>query len=186
MISLTDGMILYHGSYTEVSQIQLEKCSKGKDFGQGFYLTSSHSQAEKFIRLSCKKQIRLKNISEDTESGYISVYKLHLSEKMSFKLFESADKEWLHFVAANRDIGLFSDILNQYKKTDIIGGKIANDRTARTLNAYIDGLFGEPGMKQADDFAIQTLMPNRLEDQYCFRTEAAIAALEFIGSEYHV
>ena len=60
MISLTDGMILYHGSYTEVSQIQLEKCSKGKDFGQGFYLTSSHSQAEKFIRLSCKKQIRLK------------------------------------------------------------------------------------------------------------------------------
>ena len=36
MISLTDGMILYHGSYTEVSQIQLEKCSKGKDFGRGF------------------------------------------------------------------------------------------------------------------------------------------------------
>ena len=77
-------------------------------------------------------------------------------------------------------------MLNQYKKTDIIGGKIANDRTARTLNAYIDGLFGEPGTQQADDFAIQTLMPNRLEDQYCFRTEAAIAALEFIGSEYHV
>lgn len=185
MISLTNGMILYHGSYTEVSQIQLEKCSKGKDFGQGFYLTSSHSQAEKFIKLSCKKQIRLKNIPEETKSGYISIYKLHLSEKVSFKLFESADKEWLHFVAANRDENLFGDMLNQYKKIDIIGGKIANDRTARTLNAYIDGLFGEPGTETADNFTIQTLLPNRLENQYCFRTERAIEALEFIGSEYY-
>lgn len=41
MIHLTDGMILYHGSYTEVSEIDLSKCRAGLDFGQGFYLTSS-------------------------------------------------------------------------------------------------------------------------------------------------
>ena len=40
MISLVNGMLLYHGSYAEVSDVNLEKCSKGKDFGQGFYVTS--------------------------------------------------------------------------------------------------------------------------------------------------
>ncbi len=29
-----DGMILYHGSYTEIPQINLCKCEAGKDFGQ--------------------------------------------------------------------------------------------------------------------------------------------------------
>ena len=52
--------------------------------------------------------------------------------------------------------------------------------------AYIDGLYGQPGTNQADDFAIRTLLPNRLGDQYCFRTEAAVNTLEFVRSEYHV
>ena len=36
MISLTDGMILYHGSYTEVSQIQLENVLRGKILDRAF------------------------------------------------------------------------------------------------------------------------------------------------------
>ena len=49
MINLTNGMLLYHGSYTEVPNIELEKCKTGKDFGRGFYVTSSYSQAQRFI-----------------------------------------------------------------------------------------------------------------------------------------
>ena len=40
MLTLTDGMLLYHGSFTQVSQIDLGKCKAGKDFGRGFYVTS--------------------------------------------------------------------------------------------------------------------------------------------------
>lgn len=46
MVELSDGMILYHGSYCEVKIPDLAKCSAFKDFGKGFYLTSSKEQAD--------------------------------------------------------------------------------------------------------------------------------------------
>ena len=44
MISLVNGMLLYHGSYAEVSDINLEKCSKGKDLDKGFTLQVQKSR----------------------------------------------------------------------------------------------------------------------------------------------
>lgn len=55
MMNITDGMLLYHGSFTEVSSIALEKCKHGKDFGCGFYVTSSYEQARSFVPLSISK-----------------------------------------------------------------------------------------------------------------------------------
>ncbi len=49
MLELKDGFMLYHGSYCEVRKPNLNKCAKKKDFGQGFYLTSSKDQAESFF-----------------------------------------------------------------------------------------------------------------------------------------
>lgn len=48
MLDLKDGFVLYHGSYCEVKEPDLAKCAKRKDFGQGFYLTTSKEQAEKY------------------------------------------------------------------------------------------------------------------------------------------
>ena len=39
-------MILYHGSNQIIEQIDLSKGRKGKDFGQGFYLSDSFEQAK--------------------------------------------------------------------------------------------------------------------------------------------
>lgn len=55
MQELVDGLILYHGSYCEVSSPQLSKCAKRKDFGKGFYLTSSREQAVSFLKTSIIK-----------------------------------------------------------------------------------------------------------------------------------
>ena len=44
MRGLTDGVVLYHGSYCEVRSPDLGMCAKYKDFGRGFYLTSSLEQ----------------------------------------------------------------------------------------------------------------------------------------------
>ena len=49
--------------------------------------------------------------------------------------------------------------------------------------AYIGGAYGGIGDKEADDFCINKLLPNKLKDQYCFKTEEAIRCLEFVGSE---
>ena len=50
MLELTNGLYLYHGSYCEVSQPDLGMCSKRKDFGRGFYVTTYKEQAEKWAR----------------------------------------------------------------------------------------------------------------------------------------
>ena len=52
MLELKDGFVLYHGSYCEVKEPDLAKCAKRKDFGQGFYLTTSKEQAESFLKIS--------------------------------------------------------------------------------------------------------------------------------------
>ncbi|MDR1119798.1 MAG: DUF3990 domain-containing protein [Dysgonamonadaceae bacterium] len=41
-------MKVYHGSYTAISLIDLSKCEKYKDFGQGFYVTRYRRQAEEW------------------------------------------------------------------------------------------------------------------------------------------
>ena len=57
MLDLKDGFVLYHGSYCEVKEPDLAKCAKRKDFGQGFYLTTSKEQAESFLRTSLISQM---------------------------------------------------------------------------------------------------------------------------------
>ena len=65
MLELKDGFILYHGSYCEVKEPDLGKCAKRKDFGQGFYLTTSKDQAERFLRTSIVKAMATGKIDED-------------------------------------------------------------------------------------------------------------------------
>ena len=77
-----------------------------------------------------------------------------------------------------------SQLLKKYSVIDIIGGKIADDQTARTLQIYISGEgAGEPGTPKADKETIEKLLPNRLKDQFCFRTQDAVEHLEFIRSD---
>lgn len=75
MQNLSDGMLLYHGSYMVVDTPDLAKCAEKKDFGKGFYLTTSKKQAENFIRPSIKKAIAQGLIPENQRFGYVSVFK---------------------------------------------------------------------------------------------------------------
>ena len=187
MLSLYEGMLLYHGSYTLVKSIDLSMCKRGKDFGRGFYLTSSYDQAKQFVKLSIKRENKASALIDGLGRGFVSVFKLKQLPKLESFVFDGATREWLHFVASNRRTDLFNDLRKEMAKYDVIGGKIANDRTAQTLQLYISGAYGEPGSEMADNIAIMTLLPNRLEDQYCFRSVKAVQSLEFIrGEECHV
>lgn len=183
MIALSNGMLLYHGSYTAVERIDLAKCRAGKDFGKGFYLTGDYEQARSFIPTSMKKILMEGYPVSNPSVGYVSVFRVCDISALRTFCFQDADREWLHFVAYNRKTILFPEYADTYKTYQVIGGKIANDQTARTLQLYVSGAFGEPGSKEADAFAIQQLLPNRLGDQYCFRDDAAVRQLVFIGSD---
>ena len=74
MLELKDGFVLYHGSYCEVKEPDLAKCAKRKDFGQGFYLTTSKEQEESFLRTSIAKAIATGTIEEGQKFGYISTF----------------------------------------------------------------------------------------------------------------
>ena len=185
MLTLTDGMLLYHGSYTSVPQIDLAKCNAGLDFGKGFYVTTSYEQAVSFVPNSVKRNIKAGNIPSDFDvsDGQISVFRFRSDADLLIRTFEDANLDWLHFVAANRNRDLFPELYQSFEGADIVGGKIANDNTSRVLAGYVTGLFGTPGSDLADAFAIQSLLPNRLKDQFCFRTSKSIQALEFIRSD---
>ena len=183
-MTLSDGMLLYHGSYTMVEEISLTMCSKGKDFGRGFYLTSSIEQAQSFIRTSLKKAKRLGNAPDSQTFGYITVFRYQESEgDQSIYRFDEANREWLWFISQNRREKL-AEVLTgvvdpNINKSDIIIGKIANDTTNPVITAYLNGLYGDILSEAATDFAIKQLMPEHLIDQYCFLTEKAIKCLKF-------
>ena len=102
MLELKDGFVLYHGSYCEVKEPDLAKCAKRKDFGQGFCLTTSKEQAESFLRTSIAKAIATGTIEEGQKFGYISTFEFNLSGNLETHIFENADVDWLHCIAAHR------------------------------------------------------------------------------------
>ena len=78
---------------------------------------------------------------------------------------------------------MFIEVEREMARYDIIAGKIADDATNATLTAYLAGAFGMAGDKESDDFCIKRLLPNKLKNQYCFKTKAAIECLKFVESE---
>ena len=183
MLELSNGMILYHGSYTPITKIDLNKCLAGKDFGKGFYLTASLKQAQNFVHLSVRRAVLNRLVPFDRNYGYVTLFRYIDGPFVRPLYFESANIDWLHYVAGNRDSSIFPDIVQQYSKYNVIGGKIANDQTTATLQAYVDAVNGIPGDPRVDKLTIEALLPNRLENQFCFKTEEALDALVYMESE---
>ena len=176
---LTKGMKLYHGSYCRVEKPDLRRCREFKDFGKGFYLTSDLSQATRFARLSLKKAQENGMVTSGQREAYISCFTCQFDATERIKIYENADAEWLHCIVGHRKENSFPKIVEQLCQFDIIGGKIANDATNATILAYMAGTFGEIGSPRADEICISLLLPDRLHDQYCFRSEFALENLSF-------
>lgn len=182
-MQLTDHMILYHGSYCRVQIPDLKRCAKHKDFGKGFYLTTSKEQAQNFARMSTRKAIANGTVHENLKYGSISSFRFKATKKLLIKTFLTADADWLHCVVSHRKGKAFPELISNFKDFDVIAGKIANDNTNATITAYMAGVFGEVGTKPATDVCIDLLLPERLQNQYCFRTDEALSCLTFLGSE---
>ena len=183
MQELIDNLILYHGSYCEVASPDLSKCSKYKDFGQGFYLTSSLKQAESFSKISLAKAISNNIVEKDKAFGIVSAYRFNSKMLLKIMTFPTANAEWLHCIVVHRSKKhSLKAIVDSMKNYDVICGKIANDNTNSTIAAYMNGIFGKIGSKSADDICVSLLLPERLQDQFCFRTDSALKCLTFIES----
>jgi hypothetical protein len=151
-------MKLYHGSNVAVEQPQILRSDRKLDFGVGFYLTSSYEQAERWAHLTLKRRGK--------RQATVTVYNLQEQCFSSLKVlkFEGATEEWLKFVSGHRNTDNFID------NSDIVIGPVANDRTMPVLRLYLAGLYDETE-------TIKRLLPQKLTDQYTFKTKTALKAL---------
>ena len=182
-MTLQDGTLLYHGSYTAIDKIDLSRCATGKDFGKGFYLTADKEQAKRFIQTSLRKAKSIGTAPQNQTHGFVSAFAFHTpSTPLSLFEFDDATKEWLWFVSLNRRASLAKDLVPLIDKrllaSDVIIGKIANDTTNPVITTYLNGLYGPIDQEVSATTAINMLLPNRLKLQYCFLTEKAIACLK--------
>lgn len=174
MLDKEYSIILYHGSDCIVKKPEISKCENFKDFGKGFYLTKDKKQAKRFA-----KMVMLRNGSKQC---YVNKYLFKLNVKLNIHYFESSNAEWFKFVCTNRNktLKLTKIADNKY---DVVVGKIADDSTAIVINNFLSGTYGKQNQQKTIDFAISLLLPNRLSEQICLKTEKAISFLEFLECE---
>ncbi len=156
-------MKLYHGSVDKVEAPEIREPNRTLDYGAGFYLTSSHEQAESWVRRKFKGGI---------EHGWINIYEYNpeLETELSVLSFDKPNEEWLDFVMANR--------MNKYyaHDYDIVKGPVANDRVYAAFALYEAGLFSKQDL-------ISELKAYKLVNQILLHTEAALRAITFIKAE---
>ncbi len=155
-------MLLYHGSNIIVSTPQILESDRRLDFGNGFYLTSSYEQARRWAELTVKRR--------DTGKETVSVFEFDDSSVSDLKIlhFTQAQREWLEYVTMNRNNQIIPN--DDY---DIVIGPVANDKTMPVISLYFSGIYDV-------EETIKRLMPQKLCDQYTFRTEKAIKKLTFM------
>lgn len=160
-------MILYHGTNTDIENIDLTRGLRHKDFGKGFYLTPERTTA---IRMAQKKA-RLFGGTPTLITYEMDDDILHFNLKV--KVFpEKASTEWLLFVDANRDRKNIEPIHNY----DIIIGPIADDGVVLQLTNYREGIY-------SPEEAARLLQDRFLDQQYYFGTEEALKFLHIIKVE---
>ena len=154
-------MLLYHGSNIEISTPKIMPSNRALDFGVAFYLTSDLDQAKNWAL----KKAKMNN----TERGCVSVFEVDLNniKSLNYIEFQQPNRDWLHYIVANRKRMLSSD------DYDIVIGPVANDQTIRVVNEFLRGLHTE-------EITIQLLLTQRLKDQYAFKTKKALNILSFI------
>jgi len=158
-------MKVYHGSYMEISVIDLTKCEVGRDFGRAFYVTKIREQAEFWA----KRKGRINN-----SNGYVTEYNIFENAFESIKLkvlrFNNYDEKWLDFVVENRRLDAST---HDY---DIVEGPVANDDIAQRIFAYLAGKISKA------DF-LEELKFKSPSHQIAFCTMASLQMIEWINKK---
>ena len=155
-------MVLYHGTYKFIEQINLKRGNKRMDFGQGFYLGDN---------LQCAKDWAADRFPEKGVSPTVMVYEvddvIFTAETLDLLRFDTPSKEWLEFVELNhrRDLPKSEEPRHSH---DMVYGRVANDRAADTIAEFVDGdIPWEEALKQIktvpDVFQLSLHTPLSLE-----------------------
>jgi hypothetical protein len=155
-------MKVYHGSYTAISLIDLSKCEKHKDFGQGFYVTRYRRQAEVWAA-----KIGLKHHTQGVVTEFEFFESAFSSWEYRVLRFEDYCEEWLDFIVQNRN----PHNENPTHDYDIVEGPVADDKIQRRLDKYLNGKIPKATF-------LDELRHHEPTHQICFCTPRALLMLE--------
>lgn len=154
---------LYHGTVSKIEQVDVKLGKGRKDFGKGFYMAVSKSQAVGMMHKKYRENVR-RSREKQEYSFKERLYEIILDEKfiseLKIKIFENADLEWLDFVLKCREKG---GMPHDY---DMVIGPTADDDTALCLKAYWDGLYARVGSDAAKRILLNNLETENLGVQY--------------------
>lgn len=155
--------VLYHGTISEIEKVDVSLGRGRKDFGRGFYMAVTRSQAIGMMHKKYREAVR-RSRNKDEQAFGEHLYEIHLDEaiiqSLSIKVFENADVEWLDFILMCREQG---GVPHTY---DMVIGPTADDDTALCLKAYQDGLYGKRGSREAKRILLDNLETENLGIQY--------------------
>jgi hypothetical protein len=124
-------MKVYHGSFTEITEIDLSKCEKNKDFGKGFYVTKNRKHAEEWAERIGNRNNTVGVVTEFEFGKY-----LYQENDFIILRFSDYSDEWLDFVVLNRN-NKAGEYVHDY---DFVEGPIADDKVSRRIYDYLDGI----------------------------------------------
>jgi hypothetical protein len=155
--------ILYHGTAEKIQKIDVLKGRNNKDFGRGFYMAVSKSQALGMMHKKYREAIaRRPNTPKDNFSENLYEIKIDLeyAKSLNIKYFQNANEEWLDFILMCREEGGLPH------NFDLVIGPTADDDTMICLNSYWRGFYGEVGSSEAKEKLLDYLEPENLGIQY--------------------
>lgn len=123
-------------------------------------MTTSYEQAERWAQLT--------TIRRKSGTKTISVFEFDEKalNRLNSLIFSKADEKWLRYAANNRSN---ENVTDNY---DVVIGPVANDKTAPVIAAYFAGIYDEKE-------TIKRLLPQKLKDQYAFKSNNALKYLKF-------
>ncbi len=157
-------LILFHGTDTNFSKIQLSMSHNKRDFGIGFYTTILEHQAKEWAyRLSLRNH---------SKNYYVMKFLFVESEELKIKRFDSLSIEWLNFIKDNRSRG---GLQHAY---DVVIGPVADDNTMETVQLYIAKILSA-------EEAVNRLRYNKVNNQVSFHTSKALEHLKFVRRDQY-
>jgi len=163
-------IVLYHGTVSAITHVDVNRGRGNKDFGRGFYMAEDREQAIGMMRKKYREAVR-RSRSKDAEAFSPRLYRVVLdltaASGLKIRKFEIADEAWLDFVLLCRECGGAS---HDY---DLVIGPTADDDTLLSMKSYWDGLYGKPGSLSARQILLSNLEPQNLGVQYCIAKQEA-------------
>jgi len=157
------SFVLYHGTAEKIQKIDVLKGRNNKDFGKGFYMAVTKSQAVGMMHKKYREAVlRRPNAPKDrfSEILYEIMIDTEYAKTLNIKYFKTADEEWLDFILMCRERG---GLPHNY---DLVIGPTADDDTMFCLNSYWRGFYGEVGSDEAKEKLLGFLEPENLGTQY--------------------